>query len=159
MFQALSNPDHMLKWSLAWSPVYVRDRSTICLTEPTLLALQDRAGVTSPPPSLSRRHLCGAGGPSFGGPAEVHGGAGGSPLLLHRLQGPAQEPGPHRQLGGGGAALGRRPGEGHQQHQGPGPPAEDRAVSFLGSSWRLRVMVAVAVSAEPTQTIQKCVTE
>ena len=77
------------------------------------------------PPSLHRRHLGGAPGPSVGGPAEVHGGAGGPAMLLHHLQGPTQEPGPHRQLGGGGPALGGRPGEGHHQHQGPGPPGED----------------------------------
>lgn len=86
----------------------------------------------SPVFSFTRWHLSGASGPSNGGPEEEHRGAGGGPLLLHHVQGPPQEPGPHRQLRGGGQAVGQKPGENDVQQKQPQPPAEDRTVS---SSW------------------------
>lgn len=86
----------------------------------------------SPVFSFTRWHLSGAIGPSVGGLEEEHRGAGGGPLLLHHVQGPPQEPGPHRQLRGGGQAVGQKPGENDVQQKQPQPPAEDRTVS---SSW------------------------
>lgn len=84
--------------------------------------------------SFARRHLRSPDRPSDGGLEEVHGGAGGGSLLLHRVQGPPQEPGPDRQLGRGGQAVGQQPAEAGLQPKQPEPTAEGRAVSFSKSA-------------------------
>lgn len=89
--------------------------------------------------SLARRHLGRPGRPSDGGLEKVHGGAGGGSLLLHRVQGPPQEPGPDCQLGWGGQAVGQQLAEAGLQREQPEPEAEDGAVSFSGGAAGRRV--------------------
>ena len=54
-------------------------------------------------------------------------------MLLHHVQESPQDPGPHRQLRGGGQAVGQQPAENDVQHQQPQPPAENGAVSFYNT--------------------------
>lgn len=81
--------------------------------------------------SLTRGHLGGPSRPWDRWLEEVNGGAGGGPLLLHRVQGPPQDPGPDCQLGWGGQAVGQQLAEAGLQLKQPEPTAEDWAVSFL----------------------------